>query len=33
MLDWFATIHGTTPDESTVRRRIQSAWRELTRPG
>jgi hypothetical protein len=33
MLDWFATIHGATPDESTVRRRVQSAWRELTRPG
>lgn len=32
MLDWFATIHGDTPDESTVRRRVQSAWRELTRP-
>ena len=32
MLDWFAATHGATPDESTVRRRVQSAWRELTRP-
>lgn len=33
MIEWFATSHGVTPDESTVRRRVQAAWRELTRPG
>jgi hypothetical protein len=33
MLDWFATKFGAVPDESTVRRRVQAAWRELTRPG
>ena len=32
MLDWFAETYGATPDESTVRRRVQAAWRELTRP-
>jgi hypothetical protein len=32
MLDWFAECRGATPDESTVRRRVQAAWRELTRP-
>lgn len=33
MLDWFAESYGSTPDESTVRKRVQSAWRELTRAG
>jgi hypothetical protein len=33
MLDWFSETYGATPDESTVRRRVQAAWRELTRPG
>jgi hypothetical protein len=32
MLDWFDATHGACPDESTVRRRVQAAWRELTRP-
>lgn len=32
MLEWFSVTHGVTPDESTVRRRVQAAWRKLTRP-
>ena len=32
MIEWFAVTHGAAPDESTVRRRVQAAWRELTRP-
>lgn len=33
MINWFATTLEATPVESTVRRRVQAAWRELTRPG
>lgn len=32
MLNWFAESGSLIPDESTVRRRVQSVWRELTRP-
>jgi hypothetical protein len=32
MLDWFESRHDqTTPDESTVRRKVALVWRELTR--
>jgi hypothetical protein len=32
MSDWFMASYGVVPDESTLRRRIRAAWRELTRP-